>query len=96
MNTRQFLIEALKGLETAIPPSLNGHHAITFARYGSDEDGWQDKLALQVNENGVFHCFFLDESDLERTPAEFILAITTELAAPCDNEQIGVSGVKYI
>jgi hypothetical protein len=60
---RQQLIDLLKTLESAVPPPPNCHHAITFARYGSDEAGWVDKLALQVNYCGEFYCYFLDEGD---------------------------------
>jgi len=38
----------LKSLEGALPPPEHCHHAITYARYGSDDTGWEDRLALQV------------------------------------------------
>jgi hypothetical protein len=60
---RQWLIDMLKRLEFLVPPPPNCHHAITFAQFGSEEDGWQDRLALQVNCDGKFHCLFLDDED---------------------------------
>jgi len=83
MKIKQFLTEVLTGLEVSLPPSKNGHHAITAARYGSDEAGYEDKLALQINDNGVFRCLFIEEDDLERTPEQFILEVKAALAVPC-------------
>lgn len=60
---RESLLTFLRGLEIAVPPPPNCHHALTFARYGSDEVGWVDKLALQINHEGKFYCFFMDEGD---------------------------------
>lgn len=96
MKAKQFLIEVLKGLEVVVVPSPKGHHAITFARFGSDGVGWEDKLALQVNDGGIFRCFFLDEEDLERTPEQIISEIVKLLKQPMSNEQLGVSGVQYV
>ena len=96
MKIRQFLVDVLKGLEAAIPPSKNGHHAITFARYGSDEAGWNDKLALQINDNGIFRCFFLDEDDLDRMPEQIIAEVKAILSESFPQEQLGISGVQYV
>jgi hypothetical protein len=60
---RTQLIELLKGLEVAIPPPANCHHGIIFMT-GSPEYGPDDKLALQVNRNGLFQVLFLDDADL--------------------------------
>ena len=65
---RQFWITFLKELERLVPPPANCHHAITYAQYGSDASGWEDKLAVQVNTSGVFLCIFLDESDCDCGP----------------------------
>lgn len=95
MRTIQLLRETLKGLEKVIIPSPNGHHAITYARYGSDSRGWEDKLALQVNAGGVFHCFFLEDGDLDGTPAQIIDRIVEQFQARTPRSQWGVSGVQY-
>ncbi len=66
---REHLLNFLKRLEKEIPPALKCHHAITFARYGSDQTGWTEHLAIQVNDSGKFHTFFLDDGDLENPDA---------------------------
>ena len=72
---KQWLIDFLKELERLIPPPTGAHHAIVFARYGSDDSGWDDRLALQVNREGVFIAFFLDDSDFSDPPAIVALAV---------------------
>lgn len=62
---KAYLIELLKQLEQRIPPPPNCHHCITYAQYGSDETGWTDQLALQINRDGKWHCFFLDQRNLD-------------------------------
>jgi hypothetical protein len=64
MTMREYIIELLKAIEAAIPPPSNCHHCLTYAKYGSDSEGWTGKLALQLNREGKFYCFFLEESDL--------------------------------
>lgn len=79
---RQFLIDLLKALEAAVPPPALCHHAITYAQYGSDETGWEDRLAIQVNRGGKFQCLFLDDGDF-RIPAAFVVAeIVKVLSVP--------------
>jgi len=74
-NTRTFLLETLKLLESIIVPPPGGHHSLTYAQYGSDEDGWEDRLALQVIRDGRFQCLFLDHSDFQKTPAALVADI---------------------
>ena len=104
---RNYLIEFLKMLEAAIPPPVNCHHALTYAQYGSDADGWQDKLALQINLLGDFHCFFFDEDDLPfnllvsealgKGSAKLVSKIARELSVGLgDNVQPGVSMGQYL
>ena len=94
--THAFLLDFLRRLEADVPPPPDCHHAITFARYGSDEAGWEDKLALQVNRDGVFHCFFLEESDCLQAPADIAASICTLLAEPTPpNAQLGVGMGQY-
>lgn len=98
MNTRKLLIDLLKGLEKAVPPPPRCHHAITFAQYGSDTEGWQDRLALQVNHEGRFHCFFLDDRDLtgdlyKRVIEPVRIAIAAGQTA---SEQMGVAFGQYL
>jgi len=82
---RDKLLEFLKALEAAIPPP-QGHHAITFCRYGSDSDGWEAKLGLHIRmpkdfmkgdrtegTKGESQTFFLDGDDLDQ-PTEKLVA----------------------
>jgi hypothetical protein len=57
------LLEFLKQLEKAVPPPDKCHHALMYSQYGSEETKWEDKLCLQVNVNGVFFPFFLDDDE---------------------------------
>jgi len=86
-STRAFLIEFLKGLEAAVPPPENCHHAITFARYGE----W-DALALQVNIGGKFRCFFINDEDIDRGPESTIAAVVEILNRPNDGNTNVVIG----
>ena len=95
MKTRLWIIELLKGLEVAIPPAPTCHHAITFAQYGSDEVGWDDRLALQVGVGGEFHCLFLDDSDMEKPAGQLICEVVAALAVPMDGEQISATPTSY-
>lgn len=89
---RKFLIEVLKGLEAAVPPPENCHHAITFARYGGEHDA----LALQVNHGGRFRCFFINDDDIERGPGWIIAAIVEIFNRPPEeNTQFGVAIGQY-
>lgn len=73
---REYLIDFLMSLERLVPPPPKCHHVLLHSRYGSESSGWEDKLAVQVNVNGVFHAFFLEEKDFESKP--FMLAIMIE------------------
>ena len=76
---RYFLLDFLKRLEAAIPPPPRCHHAITYAQFGSEETGWQDKLAIQINVVGKFPCFFIEPEDegksVEQLVAEIVQAM---------------------
>lgn len=79
MRTR--IIDLLKAMEAAIPPPKNCHHALVFAQYGNDVDGWEDRLALQINNAGVLPTYFLDDQDLDKDPAALaaeVLAMETD------------------
>lgn len=76
------LIDLLKGLEAEVPPPPRCHHAITYAKYDSDEAGWTDKLALQVYYNGKFFCFFIDDDDLADNLQRTIAFVKESLASP--------------
>jgi hypothetical protein len=69
---RKYLIDFLRGLETAVPPPQNAHHAITFVQYGDDENGWDERLAVHMNLGERFRILFLDEADFEHTPEELV------------------------
>lgn len=72
MRTR--LLEFLRSLEQAIDPGC-GHHAITFARYGSDSTGWGERLALHVHFHNGSQTLFLEEGDLEKPAAQLTAEI---------------------
>jgi len=86
---RRFWIAFLKDLERLLPPPLHCHHALTYAQYGSDKAGWEDKLALQINRGGTFLCVFLDESDCDFRPDDLVGArrLATQVAE-CAKEPI--------
>ena len=68
---REKLIALLKTLEEKSPPPAGCHHSITYNQYGSDADGWEDKLGLHVwIRPGFIKTFWLDEGDFEKTPEE--------------------------
>jgi hypothetical protein len=96
---KQFLIELLKSLEVVIPPPKGCHHAITFARYGSSRAAWQDRLALQINREGKFYCFFLDEDDLppqSQDPTRIVQFVAIEMRSRSDSEfQLGIGPGQY-
>ena len=86
---RQFLIDLLKALEVAVPPPSHCHHVLSYARYGSDEAGWSDELALQINKDGVFHCFFLDDDDLSGS----VPCLIDRIFAYLNSDGVGQLGV---
>ena len=59
----QYVLELLKQLEAAIPPTEGTHHALVYTRIGSEADGFQDKLVLWINHNGVQSPYYLDVND---------------------------------
>jgi hypothetical protein len=93
---RTFLLLFLKSLEAAIPPPENCHHAITFARFGSDAAGWQDRLALQVNRADVFYCLFIDDEDFSRGVGSLVELVVEQLSLPMEGEQLGVALGRYV
>lgn len=95
---RDFLIKLLKELECRVPPPLNCHHCITYAQFGSDKTGWEDRLALQVNRDGKFRCFFLDKDDLPDDIQRIIGFIENSYANPDPTftPQEGVGTGQYI
>jgi hypothetical protein len=92
---RAYLIDVLKNLEAAIPPPPNCHHAITYAQYGSDETGWEDRLALQVNKEGTFHCVFIDAEDFLKPVMQFVFGVVECVNAPGDFQK-GVGPGQYV
>ena len=92
----QFLIDFMKRLERVIPPPEHCHHAITYAQFGSCEDGWSDRLALQVNIEGKFYCVFLGAEDMGKSVVELTEEIRDMLSSPTKNMQLGVGIGRYI
>jgi len=73
----QKLMVFLKALEVALPPQPGQHHAITFRRCGSEKQGWEDRLALNIRTadgKGARIMLFKD-GDLERPTAEHVSEI---------------------
>lgn len=79
---RAFLIEFLKQLETALPPPPHCQHSISYARYGSDDQGWDDKLALNINDGGMFDVLLFDDDDFSGTPAQLVKAVLLQKGMP--------------
>jgi hypothetical protein len=93
---RQFLIRLLIELERLVPPPPLCHHAITYAQFGSDAKGWEDKLALQVNVGGVFHCLFVEEDDFDKDPARLAFEAAELLKTLSPSAQAGVGPGQYV
>lgn len=70
------LFRFLQSLETKIPPVHGCHHNVTVARYGSDADGWEDRLALNVRGRTLWHTYWLDAGDIDNIEATiaFVMA----------------------
>jgi len=88
---KQWLMALLRALEVAVPPPTGGHHAITAARYGSDETGWEDHLALHLMTDGARVTLFLDDYDFAAAPetvAAEILQINNERQNPPNTKEI--------
>ena len=83
---KQQLLDLLKNLEAAVPPPQNCHHALMYSQYGSDEDGWEDKLALQINRSGRFQTLFLDEEDFKKPGTALISEILGLINSPKNGE----------
>lgn len=79
---RKALIEFLKALEEAWPPPEGCHHPLMYAKFGSDSTGWEDQLMLQVNWDGTFYPFFLDDNDLKKPINQLVAEIVELLEAP--------------
>lgn len=94
--TAKNLMNWLKAIETAIPPPMHCHHAITYAQFGSDDCGWEDKLALQINLDGKFLCFFLEDYDFEMSIERFLPLLTLQIANLDESAQLGIGMGKYI
>jgi hypothetical protein len=95
---RRYLIDFLKSLEEILPPPKNCHHAMTFAKYGSDETGWEEKLALQCNIDGQFFCAFLDDEDLSHAPEQLAAEIARQMrgAETDERAQRGIALGQYV
>jgi hypothetical protein len=83
-------------LERLVPPPPNCHHAIMAAKYGSDVVGWEDKLAVQVNDGGVFRCYFVEPDDFTKTPEALAAEMRASMDARHQNEQFGVALGQFV
>ncbi len=93
---KNYLLYLLKALEAALPPPNLCHHAITCAQFGSDTDGWTDKLALQINLGGVWTCFFLEQDDLDKPIGVLVGEIRQMLIELKPNAQFGVGMGQFV
>ena len=93
---RQFLIDMLKRLEFLVPPPAHCHHAITYAQFGSDKTEWQDRLAVQVNVDGKFLCFFLDDEDFHQEAEAVANEIAELIRKGTAGMQLGVGAGQYL
>jgi hypothetical protein len=50
----------------------------------------------QINSNGTFHCFFLDDDDFAGTPADVISKLTQLSLTPSSNAQFGAGPGQYL
>lgn len=82
--TIKYLIDLLKAIEREITPPARCHHALMYTQHGSDETGWEDRLSLQINRMGVFHCWFLDPGDFDKTPDQLAAEISALMPAALD------------
>ena len=60
----EWIMEFLKALEAELPPPTGQHHSLTFAQFGSDATGWEDKLCLGFRKSNGSQNYFLDDRDL--------------------------------
>lgn len=92
----KYLLVFLKALEKEVPPPANCHHAITYAQYGSDLSGWEDRLAVQINRDGEFSCIFLDERDFRNGPQWLAEVVAAWSKASGSKVQQGVGFGQYL
>jgi hypothetical protein len=83
-SARQYLINFLKELESTIPPYI--HHSITFAQYGSDQSGWEDRLQLTLNTKTCHQALFLEQSDFGK-PVHQLIAEILRISGPTIDER---------
>lgn len=90
-----YLLDFLTQLEELLPPPANCHHGLCRARYGSDEHGWTDRLALQLNDGGKFYCYFLDEADLRKPQSKLVLEVLLAHGNRPPRAQLGVAACQF-
>jgi hypothetical protein len=93
---RQFLLDLLKRMEFLVSPPEHCHHVISYAQYGSDEAGWEDNIALQVNYDGKFLCFFLFDDDFEKSGAQVADEIAELMRDGTQGMQLGIAQGQYL
>ncbi len=91
-----YLLELLRTLESEVPPPPKCHHAITRAHYGSDEKGWVEKLAVQINDGGKFYCFFIDQDDCYKSAVALASEIAEVHAKQLQGAQLGKALGQYV
>jgi hypothetical protein len=53
-----------------------------YAQFGSDKVGWSDRLMLQLNSDGLFYPFFLDDEDFAKHDNELVAEIVAFMREP--------------
>jgi hypothetical protein len=83
VKMRGYLLAFLKQMDEAWPPlRFKHHHALIYCKYGNDKEGFEDKLALQVNVGELWQAFFLEEEDFEKPVEDLVAEIVALLKQP--------------
>lgn len=62
-----FLLDLLKGLDTAIEPRLGHHHCVQHMGYGNPDTGFEARLALVLHLEAGMYPFWLSPHDFSKT-----------------------------
>lgn len=91
---KEKLIAFLKLLEKVVIPCPRCHHSITYAQYGSDVVGWEDRLVLNIMLRQQFHVLFLDDEDLEKDPVVLVREVLGVLKGMYTKQPEGLEGAE--
>lgn len=91
MSNQRYLLRLLKLLEERVPPLPHTHHAVMYGKYGNEEDGWQDKLIMQLSLPGILWKVMFEEGDFKKTPAVLVEDIIKLLPIQIDPRQFDIA-----